>query len=128
MRVLVFGGRDYEDRWMVDRVLDDVHNAVGISVVVEGEAPGADTLGKAWARKRGVDVDPYPADWDGEGRSAGPKRNQRMLDEGRPELGVAFPGGRGTADMRRRLDAAGVRVIEVDEYSAEYLKLKEVEL
>ena len=38
------------------------------------------------------------ADWS-IGRKVGPIRNQRMLDEHRPNLVVAFPGKRGTADM-----------------------------
>jgi hypothetical protein len=48
------------------------------------------------------------ADWEKLGRSAGPIRNQAMLDEGRPDLVVAFPGHHGTADMVRRARAAGV--------------------
>jgi hypothetical protein len=35
-----------------------------------------------------------------------------MLDEGRPDVVVAFPGGRGTADMMMRAGSAGVEVIE----------------
>lgn len=45
------------------------------------------------------------------GRAAGPIRNQQMLDEGKPHLVVAFPGGTGTADMVRRAQAAGVLVL-----------------
>ena len=40
-------------------------------------------------------------------------RNQRMLDEGKPDLVVAFPGGRDTADMVRRARSAGVEVVEI---------------
>jgi hypothetical protein len=54
------------------------------------------------------------ADWDRYGLAAGPKRNQRMLDEYSPEFGVAFPGGRGTADMIRRLRAASVPLLIVE--------------
>jgi ABC-type sugar transport system substrate-binding protein len=36
-----------------------------------------------------------------------------MLDEGKPDIVVAFPGGTGTADMVRRARKAGVVVIEV---------------
>lgn len=39
------------------------------------------------------------AEWDRLGRKAGPIRNQRMLDEGKPALVIAFPGGTGTAGM-----------------------------
>lgn len=48
-------------------------------------------------------------------RSAGPKRNQRMLDKGKPDLVLAFPGGDGTADMVRKAKSAGVPIIEVAE-------------
>ena len=54
------------------------------------------------------------AKWDElgrNGRKAGPIRNQQMLDEGRPSLVVAFPGGRGMADMVRRARNAGVEAI-----------------
>jgi hypothetical protein len=37
-----------------------------------------------------------------------------MLDEGRPDLMVAFPGRSGTAHMVRIARAAGVEVIEVN--------------
>ena len=53
------------------------------------------------------------ADWAKHGRKAGPIRNQRMIDEGRPDLVVAFPGGTGTADMVERARVAGIRVIEI---------------
>jgi hypothetical protein len=39
------------------------------------------------------------AEWERLGRKAGPIRNQRMLEEGKPDLVVAFPGGTGTAGM-----------------------------
>ena len=51
------------------------------------------------------------AEWHRLGRKAGPIRNQRMLDEGKPDLVVAFPGGTGTAGMVALACKAGVRVI-----------------
>jgi hypothetical protein len=41
----------------------------------------------------------YIADWNRLGPGAGHIRNQRMIDEGKPDAAVAFPGGTGTADM-----------------------------
>ncbi|MEM9912925.1 MAG: hypothetical protein AAF922_19365 [Pseudomonadota bacterium] len=46
------------------------------------------------------------------GRAAGPIRNKEMLDEGCPDLVVAFPGGRGTANMVKQAQAAGVEVLD----------------
>lgn len=48
-----------------------------------------------------------------EGKAAGPIRNQRMLDDGKPDRVLAFPGGRGTANMVKLAKAAGVPVHEI---------------
>jgi DNA-binding MurR/RpiR family transcriptional regulator len=55
----------------------------------------------------------YPADWEAYGKAAGPIRNQRMLDEGKPDLVIAFsdlPTTSGTYDMIKRAKAAGIPV------------------
>ena len=36
-----------------------------------------------------------------------------MLDEAQPHIVIAFPGGRGTADMVRKAEVAGVPVVRV---------------
>lgn len=115
MRVLVCGGRDYADSAEVDGVLSSLHaeSVDGISFVIHGDAPGADALAGCWAEENDVPVLRFPADWAAHGRAAGPLRNAQMLAEGRPSLVVAFPGGRGTADMVRRARAAGVHVVDV---------------
>lgn len=114
MRVLVCGGRDYRDRFMVCVTLDNLVDERGeISAIIHGGATGADEWAHEWAVGSWCDVDVYPAEWQRHGKRAGPIRNARMLAEGKPDLVVAFPGGRGTADMVRRARAAGVEVVEV---------------
>lgn len=81
--------------------------------VVHGGAKGADDLADQWAVLHGVVPHIYKADWEGYGIAAGPIRNQKMLDEGKPDIVVAFPGGSGTADIVARARKAGVKVIEV---------------
>jgi hypothetical protein len=66
---------------------------ITIDAVIEGDAHGADRMAGEWARRHGVENTKFCADWDRLGRKAGPIRNQLMLDEGRPDLVVAFPGG-----------------------------------
>lgn len=112
-RVLVCGGRDYDDREQLFRVLDETHAANPIICLIQGAAPGADTLAAEWAAERGVPCDAYPADWVRKGRSAGPIRNKQMLVEGKPDLVIAFAGGRGTANMVKQAEAAGVPVVRV---------------
>lgn len=109
-RVLVCGGRDYSDRRTLYSILDAAHAANPIELLVVGGARGADQLAADWAGMRGVQKQIFSADWEVRGRRAGPERNQRMLNEGKPHLVIAFPGGRGTADMMRRAKVAGVPV------------------
>jgi hypothetical protein len=108
LRLLVCGGRDYEDTAAVWAALDHLHGTRRIAVLIEGGARGADRLAYQWARERFVPVERYCADWQAFGKSAGFMRNQRMLDDGKPTACVAFPGGRGTADMMRRCRLARV--------------------
>lgn len=112
MRLVVTGGRDYCDTARVFAALDELHARRPVTVLIEGEAGGLDVRAKAWAQRRGVAVDPYPADWS-IGRAAGPQRNDAMIYMGKPDYGLVFPGGTGTADMRRRLVAAGIPFEEV---------------
>ncbi len=110
MRVLVCGGRGFTDAKLIASTLDPMHAERPFSTVIHGAAPGADTLAGEWATSRGIPVVAFPADWKGQGRAAGPIRNKRMLDEGRPDLVIAMPGGRGTANMISQAEKAGVAV------------------
>lgn len=110
MKILVCGGRDYRNVTAVDLALSRVHAKKPITQIIHGAARGADSLAKRWAEQNGIPHAAYPADWNANGKGAGPIRNQRMLDEGEPDGVVAFPGGSGTADMVRRATKAGVKV------------------
>jgi hypothetical protein len=110
-RVLVCGGRDYADRDRVFSILDVAHAANPIIELIHGAATGADTLADEWARGK-VAIRAFPAPWE-LGRRAGAIRNQKMLNDGKPHLVIAFPGGAGTADMVRRAKKAGVPVVRV---------------
>jgi hypothetical protein len=115
MRVLVCGGREYADREKLAAVLADLRRTRGITHLIAGGARGADAFAAEWADDEDIPCSIYMADWEGLGRKAGPIRNQRMLDDGKPDLVIAFPGGRGTADMVRRARDAGVETIEVQD-------------
>jgi YspA, cpYpsA-related SLOG family len=110
MRVLVCGGRDFTDQALLEARLAGI---LGVAVIIEGGALGADRLAREFGQQRGITVETFPADWQKHGRAAGPIRNKRMLEDGKPDLVVAFPGGRGTANMVGQARAAGVRVIEI---------------
>jgi predicted Rossmann-fold nucleotide-binding protein len=114
LRVLICGGRDYTDRTELYAELDRLHAEYGFRTVIAGGARGADGLAVEWAQSRGIATQVFAAERGTFGRKAGPLRNARMLAEGRPDLVVAFPGGRGTANMIKQATAAGVWDVNVD--------------
>ena len=112
--VLACGSRTFTSSETVDQTLDEITGRTRIKRLIHGAARGADLLAADWARRRGVLVRPFIAEWDRNGRAAGLMRNQRMLDEGMPHLVVAFvdPAGesRGTRDMVARSLRRGIPV------------------
>jgi len=140
MRIGVTGGRNFNNREMVEKAFDKYVTTE--DVIVEGEAWGADSLCREVAESRGITVDKHPADWNGpcgeecppnhrrknrgdvhHGGSedycpaAGPRRNREMLDSDIDFL-LAFPGGTGTQnmiDICREAGVKGVRFFEVNQ-------------
>jgi hypothetical protein len=107
MRLLVCGGRDFGRAKALWLTLDGWHAGKAITCLIDGAAPGADTLAHWWAVRNGIPFERYPADWS-LGRRAGYVRNATMLREGRPSAVLAFPGRRGTAMMCDLAIKAGV--------------------
>jgi hypothetical protein len=110
MKALVTGGRDFADAEYVAKVLDSIHDKEPFREVIHGDARGLDRIAGAWATMNGINVRAMPADWARHGRAAGPQRNARMLLQ-KPDVLIAFPGGKGTADMVQKATLAGVRVV-----------------
>lgn len=115
MIIIVCGGRNYSDRAKVKKVLDSIHEKMPISLVVEGGALGADRIASYWAGSTGIKSVRVHADWKKYGdRAAGPIRNKKMLDDNPDvKLVVAFPGGRGTGNMKRQAREKGIEVMEI---------------
>ena len=127
MRVLVCGGRDFDNYVFVRDTLyalcdefglwypeDEYGNTLPTVEIIHGGCPsGADKCADEFAIVNWCKFQEFKADWDKHGRAAGPIRNQKMLEEGRPDLVLAFRGGRGTADMNRRAEKAGIEVRKI---------------
>lgn len=61
------------------------------------------------------------ADCDAHGKPAGPIRDMVMLVDHGPTLVLAFPGGRGTANLVKKGREDRVRVIDAQEWRAPIL-------
>lgn len=109
IRILVCGGRDYNDVVEMDRTIRQLMAKRQVSKVIHGGAVGADSLAGYIADLYGIKCTVVNAQWDKYGKAAGAIRNKEMLDL-KPDLVVAFPGGTGTNHMVSISEAAGVQV------------------
>jgi hypothetical protein len=114
VRILVTGGRDFTDYDLVIDRMDFVCSKFpGATIeIVHGGARGADHLVGAYSKMRGYKTTTFMAEWDIYGKAAGPVRNTQMIAT-KPTLVVAFPGGRGTADMCRKAADACIPIFYV---------------
>lgn len=112
-RWLVCGGRDFADQAVFDGAMGDLMRHFGCPAeIVHGAARGADSMADALGARLAVTVRRFPADWQKHGRAAGIIRNREMLAT-KPDKVVAFPGGRGTANMVEQARGAGIAVVEI---------------
>jgi hypothetical protein len=120
LRVMVTGGRDYRNRERVFQILDGLN----VGVLIVGDAGGADFLARSWAKMRLPQgrVEEFEADWKKLGKKAGPVRNSRMIEEGRPDIVVAFPGGSGTADAVSKANAKNIKVWSIPDADVSEIK------
>lgn len=109
MKVIICGGRDYQLTADDYKWLDELHARTPFTEIVSGAQRGADMCGEIWARQHGIPVQRFPADWDAFGLAAGPMRNRQMANYANGC--VAFPGGRGTANMVAVAKELGLGVV-----------------
>lgn len=115
LTLIVTGGRDWRDSGYVFRVLTQIDEKEGIAEIVEGGATGVDSYARNWARQNKVPHRTFEANWKTHGLAAGPIRNEQMANYA---LGkdfrkcVVFPGGRGTANMRKNAEKLGIEIID----------------
>lgn len=110
-KVIVTGGRDYNDFAMISDTLD----LINPDIVVQGGAKGADLQARYWASLAKKEVITYEADWS-QGKKAGPLRNKKMVEEHcDADVLVAFPGGAGTKNCVKNGVANNLLILMVHE-------------
>lgn len=116
MRILVCGSRHFNDYNFMYRTIAAMFDPDDTLTLIHGDARGADRLAEAVFLSGYFHSSPeykrFPADWSKYGKAAGPIRNKQMLDEGKPDLVIAFlgPNSRGTQNMIDQARRAGVPV------------------
>jgi hypothetical protein len=118
MRVLVGGGRHFEDAEKVHQELVRLHWRKPISVLIHGSVSGVGIAAEAWARSSGTPVVRYPPNWKLYGKKAEGLRDAFMIEDSRPDLVLAFPGGRHTADLIQKAIDAKIVVLAIQVGSA----------
>lgn len=112
MRVVIYGSRIWNDQAAMTAILDRLHGEHGFTEVLHGGClHGTDWHTDIWASRNKLPIRRFCAN-QRYGKTAEPFRNSRIMLVGKPELGVQFPGGGNTRDMRRQLEASSVRVID----------------
>lgn len=117
MRVLICGSRSFAAAGVINAMVRGLAETYPDLVVIHGAAKGADTLAGE-AAKDIAKVEEYPADWEQYGKKAGYLRNKQMLEEGQPDLVLAFVDkplteSKGTHMMVNLAEEAGIAVYVV---------------
>lgn len=78
MKIIIAGGRDFNDYDMLCRRVDKILSRQTEIEIVSGAAKGADKLGELYALERGYEIRRFVADWGTFGNAAGYRRNIEM--------------------------------------------------
>lgn len=112
-RILITGGRDFTDVDFIDSTLDKIREDYLDNIfLILGGASGVDTLAECWATYHKISHIVLYAEWKKHGRKrAGYIRNMEMANEN-PDVAIVFPGGDGTAMMKRICMDRKIEIIE----------------
>ena len=118
MKLIVAGGRDFKDYYLLKETLDNFQQECGnITEVVSGGARGSDKLGEQYANENKIPIKRFVPDWEGLGKKAGHVRNRQMGDYAKEHNGmlVAFwdKHSRGTKGMIDYATKIGLKSVVV---------------
>lgn len=108
-KIIVTGGRDYNDYGMIDYVIGKLKP----EQIAVGDCPtGLDSYIR---EQYGSICKVYAARWTELGRPAGPIRNKEMVEDNEDaDFLVAFPGNRGTNNCVSCAKQIGIPVLKVE--------------
>ena len=78
MKIIIAGGRDFNDYEMLCRRVDNILSRQTEIEIVSGRARGADQLGEKYGKERDYKISYFAANWDLHKKAAGYIRNIEM--------------------------------------------------
>ena len=114
MKLIIAAGRDYQFSHWDSQALAKLHEEHPIAEVVGGEETAC---GEEWARKRGIPVRAFPAEWAKHGKAAGPIRNRQMAEYA--DAIALFPGG--PADTSKAAAEVGLTLFDYRLLSSKFV-------
>ena len=119
IRLLICGDRNWNSPEIIRQTLASLFDLSLIECVIEGECRGADLQARAVCESLGIPIlysapgiPGFPAPWEKYGKRAGIIRNRQMLDEGKPNVVLAFhsdfKNSTGTKNMLAIASKAGI--------------------
>lgn len=114
-RVIIAGSRNFDDMELLDKKLIPYFAKLikKDTLIISGGASGADTLGAIWGKDKGYSLTIFAADWDTQGKAAGPIRNKQMAEHA-THLVLFWDGkSRGSASMLKFAKECNLEIKEV---------------
>lgn len=110
MKVIIAGGRNlYVKHADITQAI--VNSGFDVTEIVSGGATGVDECGEGYALFDDIPLTRFPAKWTIYGKTAGPTRNKGMAEYA--DALIAFPGGKGTANIVEQMRKLGKPVYKV---------------
>lgn len=115
MKVAIVGSRDFTNYESFKTYLEQI--PIKPELIVSGGSKGTDKLAERYAKENKIELKIFYPDWEKYGLSAGPLRNQKIVDS--CDIMIAFPSknGKGTQDSIRKCNTSNKKcfIIELKE-------------
>jgi len=110
MKILIAGSRTLTEPSYIGHLIDQAFAALptpSVNAVIHGGAKGVDLIAHDWAKKHGIPVEVYAADWGRFGKAAGHRRNVVMVDRCDAAVVIWDGQSKGTRHTIELLTASG---------------------
>ena len=125
-KVLICGDREWDNQTLMEHIISKIP-LDKYDTIIHGNFKGADRMAGKIGLEKGFCIVPYPAEWKTMGFNVDSVVNRTMIDEGKPDLVLAFHNNiinsKGTINLINIASKEGTKVILINE-SDDYSKLE----